>query len=102
VARGQTDTNGMLCSGGSIVVVQALSQRMRGDAYNRIHLRIKIMRSTQGLNRNVVFLNLCGGPLEVLFANKGQKADKIVRSAEHSRVQNGVQFSAFRFKLADG
>jgi hypothetical protein len=75
---------------------------MRRDAYNRIHLRIKIMRPAEGLNRNVVLLDLRGGSLEVLFANKGQKADKIVRSAEHSRVQNGVQFSAFRFKLADG
>ena len=101
-ARWQTNANRVLCSGGSIVVVQPLSQRVRGDTDNRVHLRIKIMRSAEGLDRYVVLLNLCSCPFEVLFANECQKSNEIVRSAEHSRVQNGVQFSAFRLKLADG
>src|SRR5580704_238051 len=75
---------------------------MRGDTDNRVHLRIKVMRTAEGLNRNVVLLDLCGRPLEVLFANKGQKPNEVVGSTEHSRVQNGVQFSALRLKLADG
>jgi hypothetical protein len=38
----------------------------------------------------------------VLFAHKCQQPDEVIRPSEHPRVQNGVQLSAFRLKLADG
>ena len=71
-ARRQADTDGVFCSGGSIVVIQALSQGVRCDTNNRIHLRIKIMRAAEGLDRNVVFLISAVAPSKCFFAHKGQ------------------------------
>lgn len=94
--------NRVFSPGASIVVIKAFSQRVRGDTDNGVYLGIKIVRAAEGLNSNVVFLDVGRRSFEVLFANIGQKPNEIVRSTEHSRVQNGFKFGAFRLKPADG
>src|SRR5258708_32607202 len=88
VARRQANMDRVLCSGGSIVVFQPLAKRMRGYAHNRIRLRIKIMRPAQGLDGNTVFLDFVDRAFEVLFANKAQEPNEVVRSAKKSRRQD--------------
>ena len=83
MARGQTNVDRMGCSGGSIIVFQSLSKRMRGNAHDRIHLRIKIMWPPQGLDGNAVLLDFVDCPFEILLADKGQESNKVVRSPQH-------------------
>jgi len=88
MARGQTNVDRVGCSGGSIIVFKSLSKRMRGNAHDRIHLRIKIVWPPQGLDGNAVLLYFVDCSFEVLFANKAQESTKIVRPAKYPRRQN--------------
>src|SRR5882724_8359398 len=101
MARGQTNMNRVGCSGGSIVVFQSLSKRIRGNAHDRIHLWIKIMWPPQGLDGNAVLLDFVDCSFEVLFANEAQESAKIVCPAKHPRRQNLLYFSPLGLKLVD-
>src|SRR5690349_11970527 len=67
----QTNMDRMSSSGSSIIVFEPLAKGVGGDADDRIHLRIKIIRTTEGLHGNAVFLDLVDCSFKVLFANKG-------------------------------
>lgn len=78
----------MAFSGGAIIILEPLPQRMRCDTDDRIHLRVKVMGPAQGLHGNAVLFDFVDRSFEVLFANKAQKSNKIVRSAQHAGGQN--------------
>jgi hypothetical protein len=74
---------------------------MSSDADDGIHLRVKRFRAPKGLHRNAVLLDFIDGAFEMLFANKCQKPNKIVRPPEYARRQDVVYFSPFGLKFAD-
>src|SRR5277367_940654 len=80
---GQTDSHRVIRPSSSIVVLEPLPQGMGRDAHDGVQLGIKIVRATEGLNRNVVLLDFGGCSFEVLFADKGQKAHQVIGPSEH-------------------
>src|SRR5216683_2664684 len=74
---------------------------MSSDADNGIHLRVKGFRAPQGVNRDAVLLNFVDGSFEVLFANKCQKSNVVVRPPEYPGRQYVIYFSPLGLKLAD-
>src|SRR5260370_30843171 len=74
---------------------------MSSDADDGIHLRVKRFRAPQGMHRNAVLLDLVDGPFEVLFTDKSQKSNEVVRPPEYTRRQNAVQFGPLGLQLAD-
>jgi hypothetical protein len=101
VAGGQANMNGMFRTGASIIIFEPLSQRVCGDADDGIDLRVKRLRAPKRVHCDAVFLDFVDGSFEILFANKGQKANRVVRPPEYARRQDVVHFSAFGLKFAD-
>ena len=93
--------HGVSGASASIIIFEPLSQGMSGDAYNGVHLRIKRFRAPQGVNRNAVLLDFVDGSFEVLFANKRQEPNVVVRPPEYPGRQNVIYFSPLGLKLAD-
>src|SRR5208283_1186283 len=74
---------------------------MSSDADNRIHLWVEGFRSSKSLHRNAVLLDFVDCSFKVLFANKSQKPNQVVRPPEYTRRQNAVNFSTLGLQLAD-
>ena len=101
VAGGQANMNGMFRPGASIIIFEPLSQCMRSDADDSIHLRIERFRAPKGVHRNAVLLDFVDGSFEILVANKCQKSKRVVGPPEYPRRQDAVYFSPFGLKFAD-
>ncbi len=101
VAGGETDLNGMFRSGASIIIFEPFSQCMSSNADDGIHLRVKRFRAPKGVHRYAVLLDFVDGSFEILFANKSQKSNGVVRPPEHARRQDVVYFSPFGLQFAD-
>jgi hypothetical protein len=101
VARGQADVNGVIRTSTLVIIFEPLPQCMGSDADNGVHLRIKGFRPPQGPHGDAVLLNLIDSTLEVFFADKIQKPNKIIRPTDHSGSQDGFQFSPLSLKPAD-
>jgi hypothetical protein len=101
VAGGQTNMNGMVRAGASIIIFEPLSQCMCSYANNGIQLWIKRLWAAQRVHRNAVLLDFVDGSFEVLLANKSQKANKVIRPTEYARRHNRIDFSPLGLKLAD-
>ena len=84
-----------------IIFFQPLPQAVRGDADNGIYLRVKRFRAPKGVHRNAVLLDFVDCSFEVLFANKSQKPNKVVRPPEDTGRQEAVYFNPLGLKLAD-
>jgi hypothetical protein len=69
-ARTQVDVNLMLRAFGPIVLFKTFAKEVHSHSDNRVDLRIEILRSPEGMNRDVVFLDVFGRPLEVFLANE--------------------------------
>jgi hypothetical protein len=101
VAGGQANMNGVFRSATFIKIFEPPSQGMSGDADDGIHLRVKRFRAPEGVHRDAVLLDFVDGSFEVLFTDKCQKANMVIRSPEHPGRQNVVYFSPLGLKLAD-
>jgi hypothetical protein len=101
VAGGETDLNGMFRSGAAIVIFEPLSQGMSSNPDDGIHLRVKGFRTPKGVHRNAVLLDFVDGSFEILFANKCQQSNGIVRPPKYTGRQDIVYFSPFGLKFAD-
>lgn len=88
VSWGQANVDCMRGPSAAIVVLKSFAERMRSNPDNGIHLGIKIMRTTKGLYRNAVLLDLVDRSFEVLIAHEGEEPNQIVGSAQHTRSQN--------------
>jgi hypothetical protein len=93
--------NGMFCAGASIIIFEPLSQCMSSYPNNGIQLWIKRLWAAKRVHGNAVLLDFVDGSFEVLFANKSQEPNEVIRSTEYTRRQNVVHFSPLGLKLAD-
>jgi exopolyphosphatase/pppGpp-phosphohydrolase len=51
-------------------------------------LRIEVLGAPEGVNRDIVFLDLAGASLEIFFADKAEDFAEIVTASEYFRVEN--------------
>jgi hypothetical protein len=73
---------------------------MSSDTDDGIHLRVKGFRAPEGMHGDAVFLDFVDGSFEVLFTNKRQKSNRVVRPPEYSGRQDIVYFSPFGIEFA--
>src|SRR5260370_17218698 len=92
VSGRQTNLDCVLCSAGPIKVFQPFAKRMGRDPHDCIYLWIKIIRASERLNGDTIFLDVVNFSFEVLFTHKAQKSNEVVRSANHSHLQNYPYF----------
>src|SRR5437879_4901387 len=101
MARGQANMNRAFCPAASIIIFKAFSKSVSSDADNGIYLWVKRFRPPQRVNCNAVLLDFVDGSFEVLFTNKRQKSNVVVRPPEYPGRQYIIYFSPLRLKLAD-
>jgi hypothetical protein len=101
MAGGQANMNGVFRPGAPIIVFEPLSQRMSSDANDGIHLWVKRFRAPKRMYRDAVLLDFVDRSFEILFADKCQKSNMVVRAPEYAARQNFVYFSPFGLKSAD-
>src|ERR1700722_3736783 len=101
VAGGETNLNGMVRSGASIVIFEPLSQGMSSNADDGIYLGVKRLRTPKGVHRDAVLLDFVDGSFEILFANKCQQSSRVVRPPKYAGRQDFVYFSPFGLESAD-
>jgi len=89
------DVDGVIGAVGAVVLFEAFAKRVCRDAHNRVRLRIEVGGSTEGVDSDAVFFDVCGLVVEILIANKRQQANDVVTSAEDSRCQNGIELGSF-------
>jgi hypothetical protein len=92
----------MLRAFGSIVLFQTFAQKVRCHSDDRVDLRIEIRGAPQGVNRDVVFLDIVSRSLEVSLANKAQDFGHIAAATECLRIEERIQLRAFDLEFVNG
>ena len=94
--RRKTDLDGVIRTLRGVVKFKLAAKIVRRDAHDAIRLGIKIRRAFERLYGNDVLFDLCGGALEIFFANETQKAAQIVRACKRLGAQKRIYFCTFR------
>jgi len=99
-AGGQADLNRVISALYSIVFFQPLAESVGGNTNDGVHLRIEIRRASKCMDGNAVLLDVIGFAVEIFLADKRKQPNKVVRSPQYMRGENGIQFGTFRLKFA--
>src|SRR5665213_1644097 len=83
-------------------LLEALAERVSGDADNGVDVGIEVGAAAQRLDGDVVLLDLILAVFKVLFADEGEHAGEVIRPAEDARGQEPGKLLPFRFYRIGG